>query len=84
MSNNVDDISTFGFGYGYKMVSVIVVYDCEWLAMHAFYAGTELFFSESQKRFSITNGFRDIQRRMADMTLIRPLNKGQVIHFGTN
>jgi len=25
MSNNVDDISTFGFGYGYKMVSVIVV-----------------------------------------------------------
>jgi len=52
--------------------------------MNAFYAGTELFFSESQKRFSITNGFRDIQRRMVDMTLIRFLNKGQVIHFGTN
>jgi len=25
LSNNVDDISTFGFRYGYKMVPVIVL-----------------------------------------------------------
>jgi len=49
--------------------------------MNAFDAGTELFFSESQKRFSNSNGPRDIQRRIVDMTLKRPLNKG---HFGTD
>ena len=32
----------------------------------------------------ISNGFRDIQRQMIDVTLIRPLKKVKVIHFGTN